>query len=89
MGLTSYIQKAICEMVIVNQDEVQKCLAAQKAGLYSEVLERMERGMALRFGPGEWQMRTPLPLYFLGKYNRGKKTVSVRKVGQDWLVVNL
>ena len=77
-------------MVIVNQDEVQKCLAAQKAGLYSEVLERMEQGMALRFGPGEWKMRTPLNLYFLGKYNRGgMKNVSVRRVGQDWLVVKL
>ena len=76
-------------MQVIERDEVQKCLAAQKAGLYSEVLERMEQGMALRFGPGEWQMRTPLPLYFLGKYNRGRKTVSVRKVGQDWLVVKL
>jgi len=76
-------------MQVIERDEVQKCLAAQKAGLYSEVLERMECGMALRFGPGEWSMRTSLPLYFLGKYNRGKKTVSVRKVGQDWLVVKL
>lgn len=76
-------------MEIIHKHEVQKCFAAQKAGLYSEVLEKMEQGMALRFRPGEWKMRTPLNLYFLGKYNRGRKTVSVRKIGQDWLVVKL
>lgn len=77
-------------MEILARDVVEKCLSTKRSGLYSDVLEKMEAGMALRFKPGEWKMRTPLNLYFFGKYNRGgAKMVSVRKVGADYLVIRL
>lgn len=77
-------------MELVSIDDVQRHLSIKKAGLYSDVLEKMEPGMALRFKPGDWKMRTPLNLYFFGKYNRGgTKKISVRKIGLDYLVIRL
>jgi hypothetical protein len=74
---------------IVSRQDVQDTLTAKQAGEYSPIIEKMSSGEAIRIHCGEWKKRTPVPFYFLGKYNRGKKTVSVRKVGSYYFVIKL
>lgn len=78
-------------MQIVTSDDVVDSINAWCSDRYAPVISGLEKGMAIKLSTNEWNKKTPINYYFLGKYNRnGKKVVSVRKVGpKDYLVIKL
>lgn len=76
-------------MEIVSQDYVNRIVAAKKAGEFAEIINRLEPGSALRIVMQEWKKRTQIPFYFLGKFNKHRKTVSVLKHGDSYYIIKL
>ena len=76
-------------MEIVNKEQVRRLLKAKEEGEFTSIINQLEKGGALCISTQEWQKRTPIPYYFLGKYNRGQKIVSVLRFGQLYYVIKL
>jgi hypothetical protein len=78
-------------MDIVSKEQVRQIVQAKKEGEFTRVISLLEPGCALRISPQEFKQRfdTPIPLYFLGKYNRKKKTVSCLKYGDSYYIIKL
>ena len=76
-------------MQVVSKQEVDRQIVARKEGEFTSVIRQLEKGSALCFSLREWKKRTPIPNYFLGRYNRQQKTVSVLRVGDYYYVIKL
>jgi hypothetical protein len=76
-------------MEIVTQDFVKQIIEDRKNGEFSKTINKLKKGEALCISPLEWRKRTSIPHYFLGKYNRDEKTVSVLRVGDYYYVIRL
>jgi hypothetical protein len=78
-------------MEIVSKEQVSLIVQAKKEGEFTRAINLLEPGCALRIFPQEFKQRfdTPVPHYFLGKYNRRKKTVSCLKYGDCYYIIKL
>ena len=78
-------------MEIVNKEQVSRLMAAKKEGEFTGAINQLEKGSALRISPQEFKKRfnTSIPHYFLGKYNRGQKTVSCLQFGEYYYIIKL
>ena len=78
-------------MEIVNKELVSRLMAAKKEGEFTSAINQLEPGSALRISPQEFKKRfnTSIPHYFLGKYNRGQKTVSCLQFGEYYYIIKL
>ena len=78
-------------MEIVSKEQVSRIIEQKKQGEFTDAINQLEPGSALCISPQEFKMRfdTPIPHYFLGKYNRGQKRVSCLKFGDWYYVIKL
>ena len=78
-------------MEIVSKEQVSRIIEQKKQGEFTGAINQLEPGSALRISPQEFKMRfdTPIPHYFLGKYNRGQKMVSCIRFGEYYYVIKL
>lgn len=78
-------------MEVVSKEHVSRIKEAKKEGEFTCAINQLERGSALRISPQEFKKRfdTPIPHYFLGKYNRGQKRVSCLKFGDWYYIIKL
>ena len=78
-------------MEILTKEQVSRIVEAKKAGEFTQAINQLEPGAALRISPQEFKMRfdTSIPHYFLGKYNRGQKMVSCMRFGDYYYVIKL
>ena len=76
-------------MEIVTQEFVSQMIDDKKKGEFSKAIKTLQKGQALCISPKEWRKRTSIPHYFLGKYNRDEKTVSVLRLGDYYYVIRL
>ena len=76
-------------MEIVTQEFVKELIEDKKNGDFSRTIKKLQKGEALRISTKEWRRRTTIPHYFLGKYNRDEKTVSVLRLGDYYYVIRL
>jgi hypothetical protein len=74
---------------IIPSEEVVRLVEAKKQGEFSATINKLEKGSALCIPVRDWNRRTSAAHYFLGKYNRGRKTVSVLRIGEYYYVVKL
>ena len=71
-------------MKIVPSEQVSEMIEIKKKGQFTSIIERLEKGAALRIAPGEWSKKTSIPLYFHSLMNRqGQKQVSVLRLSDD------
>ena len=75
----------------VTKEQVSRLIQAKKEGEFTRAINQLEKGSALRISPEEFKKRfnTSIPHYFLGKYNRGQKTVSCLQFGDYYYVIKL
>jgi hypothetical protein len=76
-------------MQVVTKEKVESMIKARRQGEFTPIINQLEKGGALCISPNEWKKRTPIPYYFLGKFNRGQKTVSVLRHGDYYYVIRL
>ena len=78
-------------MEIVTKEQVSRLMEAKKEGEFTGTIKKLEKGGALRISPQEFKkhFNTSIPHYFLGKYNRGQKTVSCLQFGEYYYVIKL
>ena len=76
-------------MEIVPQQLIKQLIDDKKKGEFSNTIKKLQKGEALCISPKEWRRRTSIPHYFLGKYNRDEKTVSVLRLGDYYYVIRL
>jgi len=78
-------------MEIVSKEQVSRIRQAKKEGLFSGAIDKLEPGSALRISPHEFKKRftTSVPNYFLGKFNRGQKTISCISFGEYYYIIKL
>ena len=76
-------------MQVVSKEEVTRQIEARREGEFTGAIRQLEKGGALCIALREWNRRTPIPNYFLGRYNRQQKTVSVLRVGDYYYVIKL
>lgn len=78
-------------MQVVSKEQVSRIVEAKKEGEFTGAINQLEPGSALRISPQEFKKRfaTPVPHYFLGKYNRGQKMVSCIRFGEYYYVIKL
>ena len=78
-------------MEVVSREQVNRIKAAKKDGEFTGAINQLEPGSALRISPHEFKKRfaTSVPNYFLGKYNREKKTISCLKYGDCYYIIKL
>lgn len=78
-------------MEVVSKEQVSRIRDAKKEGEFTGAINQLEPGTALKISPHEFKKRfaTPVPNYFLGKYNRGQKTVSCIRFGEYYYIIKL
>ena len=78
-------------MEVVSKEHVSRMKKTKKEGEFTSAINQLEPGAALRISPQEFKLRfdTPIPNYFLGKYNRGQKRVSCLKFGDWYYIIKL
>ena len=78
-------------MEVVSREQVNRIKEAKRDGEFTGAINQLEPGTALRISPHEFKKRfnTPIPDYFLGKYNRGQKRVSCLKFGDWYYIIKL
>jgi hypothetical protein len=76
-------------MQIVRQELVKEIIEDKKNGEFTKTINKLKQGEALCISPLEWRRKTSIPHYFLGKYNRQGKTLSVLRLGDNYYVIRL
>ena len=78
-------------MDVISKEQVAYIKEAKKEGEFTRAINQLEPGSALRISPQEFKKRfnTPVPHYFLGKFNRGQKRVSCLKFGDWYYIIKL
>ena len=76
-------------MEIITKEQVNQLIQCKKEGEFANAIRQLEKGAALCISPHEWKRRTPIPYYFLGKFNRSRKVVSCQKVGEFYFIIKL
>lgn len=75
--------------------EVQELLKAKKNPLkkpvlFSKEIDELKKGEGLHITTKEWTMKTTIPSYFYGKYNKdGKKVIKCTKLEDGYIVEKL
>ena len=76
-------------MEVVSQEIVNRIKEEKKGGEFSKAISSLKKGEALCISLMEWRRRTSIPHYFLSKYNRRQKTVSVLRIGDCYYVIKV
>lgn len=78
-------------MELITKVEVEKLMEVRKKGPYGHAVDQLQPGEALKISPREFRLKydTPVPDYFLGRFNRQGKTISCLKHGEYYYIVKL
>lgn len=75
----------------ISKAEVDHLLSIRRGGEYTFQVGQLQPGEALRISYKEFKIKydTPLTQYFLGKFNRGGKTIRCLKHGDYYYIIKL
>lgn len=83
-GMNLYSKWNVTNMEIVSPEEVKQKLDKRIRGEYTDAIEQLPIGAALKINPHTWPRRESIYHYFLVRY---PKRISVRKLGDGYYYV--